>query len=352
MPLAGAVVFLAALTLAVAGLPERPREWPKISLVAGASGVLVARGPTGDPVWSYRHPEGRVFRSPQVSRVLDIDGDGEDELLIATNTQAVLDQDARRGELFSLSRDGTLRWRRTSEDSFHFGATLFEGPWVSELLDVLSVNDRLRIMWPVHHYRWWPSVLHVLDGGGDLSGKFVNSGWILSSTVVARPEGDLVLLGGISNSRGGAMLAVLDGDSMWGTSPEDLDGEFACRDCPEGDALIYFVFPPSHVNRASGLPYNRTASVEAEAKGVQTIVVEGEVGSGVHWIYEFSRDLELRRVTPGDSYWPAHRLLRLEGKIDHAEEDCPERFGAPVRRWTRATGWVEVNATAGLAPTA
>ncbi len=52
-------------------------------------------------------------------------------------------------------------------------------------------------------------------------------------------------------------------------------------------------------------------------------MVERGVSSAVHWIYEFSRDLELRRVIPGDSCWSVHRVLTLQDKIDHTEENCP-----------------------------
>lgn len=338
------VALLGLLAVALLQRSEGADQGPSVILVEGVNDQLLARDQTGRLTWSYQHPDGHVFAKSQASTFVDLDGDGQKEVVLAANTLEVSNQSTLQGELLTFSGEGALRWRRILRDTLHFAARSFEGPWTSEAFDVLSINGEARIVWAVHHYRWWPSIVEVIDAAGDVAGRFVNAGWVLASHVLERPDGDQVLLGGISNSRGGAMLAVLDGRSVWGTSPEDEGGGFECSDCPEGDPLIYFLFPPSHVNSASGLPYNRTARVEATGTGVRAIVIEGEPNSGVHRIYEFSHDLELIRVTPGDTYWPAHRLLRLQGKIDHTEEECSERLGIPIRRWTSAAGWVEVGA--------
>ncbi len=72
------------------------------------------------------------------------------------------------------------------------------------------------------------------------------------------------------------------------------------------------------------------------------VVREGSPQSDIQWVYELTHDFELLRAIPGDTYWPQHRLLRLEGKIDHSEEDCPERTPQPIRSWTPDGGWEEM----------
>ena len=338
-----AVVLAAAFALIT---PRSVDDGDPALVIAGVQTggeFLAARSLDGSVAWTYRHPEGYLFQDEaQKSRVVDLDGDGSDELLLAANTRAPWDERFLRGELLSFSADGVEQWRRIRDDVLHFGAGSFAAPWVSHSVDVLNINGHVSVVWQVHHSTWWPSIILIMNGRGELTGKFVNSGWVLADNSLSRPEGDLLLLGGITNSRRSAMLTVLDGESMWGRSPEEPGGEYECRDCPTQEPLKYFVFPPTHVNRASGLPYNQALKIQTTEQGLAVMVLEGVPHSGVQWVYEFSLDFELLRVTPGDSYWPQHRLLRLQGKIDHSEEVCPERVAPPILSWTPDGGWVEM----------
>lgn len=93
------------------------------------------------------------------------------------------------------------------------------------------------------------------------------------------------------------------------------------------------------MSRASGLPYNVTSYIEVTDSQINVVTKEGPADSDLQRIYEFSHDFRLLRVAFGDSYWPQHRLLRLQGKIDHLEEDCPERLPVSILSWTPETGW-------------
>ena len=141
------------------------------------------------------------------------------------------------------------------------------------------------------------------------------------------------------------MVAVLDATDIQGHSPEEPGSEFACLDCPAGSPLRYLVFPPTDVNRASGLPYNETTGVDLGASQIRITVLEGTHLSDVAWVYQFTTDFDLIRVTPGDSYWPVHDLLELEGKLDHGAEDCPWRVAPPILSWTPDGGWIELTAS-------
>ena len=100
------------------------------------------------------------------------------------------------------------------------------------------------------------------------------------------------------------------------------------------------------MNVATGLPYNATVGVDAGDRQIRVTVREGDRWSDIVWVYHFSTDFDLLRVTPGDSYWPAHRLLELERKLDHTAESCPGRVAPPVMLWSTEEGWTEVRTTA------
>lgn len=309
-----------------------------VALVDLAGDLIVARDSHGAAAWTYAHPAGYSFLNLQ-SRLVDLHGTRAREVVVAANVTMADRPEYQHGELFCLTDAGMSEWSTRLDDTFHFGDEAYSSPWVSKHLEVLRVDGERQILWSVAHYTWWPSVVIQVDSAGTVEGTFVNSGWINVMNVLERDESDLVLAGGVSNSQAGAALAVLDSRAVSGHSPEPPSSRFACRDCPEGEPVRYLVFPPTEVNSASGLPYNEVRRIEVTDHIISVVVLEGKPGSGVHWVFEFSHDFELLRAEPGDSYWPEHRLLRLQGKIDHSEDDCPERGLRSVRSWTRASGW-------------
>ena len=313
-----------------------------IPRLEATNGHIVAKGASDEVAWDFEQPEGRDFTpNMQVQQTLRLPN-GDELVLFSSNTRDGQLGLADRGELFAFSPAGELRWRMIREDSYRFAAQTFSPPWVSRSLMVHDVGGQPTIAWTVHHYTWWPSTLFILNEEGGLEGRFVNSGWLNRTAVSKSPDGDRLLAGGISNSRSGAMLAVLDAKAIDGSSPEEPGSEFECQNCPGGNPLRYLVFPRSHVNIASGLPYNETVDIQATGAGISVSVREGLAGSDIAWVYDFSTEFELRHVTPSDSYWPAHQMLELEGKIDHPAESCLQRLPPPVRSWTPEGGWTDV----------
>jgi len=313
---------------------------------------LVARAGDGEVLCTVEHPSGRFFgpvaKRPHTAFSPWPEGE-HDDILFAANTVEGGPMGTPMGELFYLSGSGEVLWTRSVDESLRFGEREYPGPWVSSFLYSPRPASDV-VIWGVHDGTWWPSLTMVLMEDGSVAGKFVNSGWILSAGLFPTPDGDRVLLGGISNSRAGAMLAVLPGLRFFGRPPEVEGSAFVCDLCPDGQPLMYVVFPPTHVNVASGLPYNQTTHIDMSIAGASVTVQEGPIGTDFRWVYDFSPDFELLRATPGDSYWPLHQLLEMEGKLDHSAEDCPERESVEVLVWTPEGGWNATPTKTGAAP--
>jgi hypothetical protein len=344
------VAVVASLWGVIAGKAGTTDTPDRVVTVTAEGDRLAARSGAGEILWTIGHSEGRIF-SPEaasLSTIFDAWPNSGGGLVVANNTYTSNPDSRSLGELFHLSDSGPVRWVRSWEETLRFGGTDYSGPWVSSML---YFSDRSAlVVWGIHHATWWPSLTLALDEAGAVVGKFVNSGWVGAANSLPSPDGDRLLLGGISNSRAGAMLAVLPDPRFFGTSPEMTGSDFICEGCPEGKPLLYVVFPPTHVNVASGLPYNETTSIDVSSSGVVVRVREGPIGTDLQWLYEFSPDLELLRATPGDSYWPRHRLLEMEGRIAHSEEDCPQRESVEVLMWTPEAGWNSVGTRTGAAP--
>ena len=336
------VVGMVAIAFALVG--SWPSATPEITLETVGSHVI-ALDQAGSVAWTFEHPDGRTFsHTGQVTVVTERRPEGDKLLLLSTTTAADEGTPRVAAELMAFGTGGQLRWHLVRRDSYRFGRETFSDMWVPGAVRVHDMSGGPRIAWAIHDYTWWPSALFLLDDRGSVEGPFVNSGWITSAIPVTVPEGDLILAGGISNSRRGAMLAVLDATDIRGHSPEESGSEFACLNCPPGGPLRYFVFPPTDVNRASGLSYNETVGVDPGDSQIRIVVMEGPHSTDVVWVYHFTTDFDLIRVTPGDSYWPTHDLLELEGRLDHSAEDCPWRVAPPILSWTPDGGWTELRA--------
>jgi hypothetical protein len=314
-----------------------------ISHVETANDHVMGYDLSGQLAWAIEHPEGRTIAPEgQLKTIAQLPTPEEKLFLVAATTIAEGETPPLRAELMAFGATGEHQWTAVRTGSYRFGRETFTEPWVLGALGVHMTASGPKVAWAVHHYTWWPSTLFLLDELGNEKGPFVNSGWITNTTLLSGPKGDLLLAGGISNSRSGAMVAVLDVDDIRGHSPEEPGSEFECLDCPPNGPLQYLVFPPSDVNRTSGLPYNQTTRIDFWAGQIDVTVKEGPPSSDIAWIYHFSRDFDLLGRTPGDSYWPTHRLLELEGKLDHDAASCPWNAAPMVRSWTAAGRWTDL----------
>ena len=275
-----AIVMVASVAIPWGGLPV-----PEISRLETSNDHILGYDLRGRVAWTFEHPEGRSFQpAGQFQQVARVGAEGEKLFLLAANTIAEGRTPRMLAELMAFGSSGQRRWNAVRTDSYRFGRETFSGPWVPGALGVHATSEGTRFAWVVHHVTWWPAALFLLDDQGSIEGPFVNSGWITVTTIVADPAGDRLLAGGVSNSQSGAMLVVLDVADIRGSSPEQPGSEFECADCPSGEPLRYLVFPPTDVNRASGLPYNRTVRLDVGAGQIHVTVKEGSPSSDGAWI--------------------------------------------------------------------
>lgn len=61
-------------------------------------------------------------------------------------------------------------------------------------------------------------------------------------------------------------------------------------------------------------------------------------------IYEFTPQMEIKGARFDHRYWDLHRRLELEGKLNHARSECPERNGpSMIRSWSPEGGWQDIS---------
>jgi hypothetical protein len=288
----------------------------------------------------------------------DVDGDSVPDLLVSVMFGDGPFGPPTHDELFALSgRNGDVLWSRRLDETVSFGAGEFGPPWVgiqpaanqvpfrARAVLPFHVDGQLRIAWVQNHITWWPSILTVLDRLGSPLSKWVHSGVIYTLATTGGDESRQLLVGGVSNSREAAFLAVLDARHVDGAGPEERGSPFECRACGSGRPERYFVIEPSELILAVH-PYNYVQDVQVYPEGIEVHTAEtpGYTTSFyVQGIARFSPGFELEQAAWSSGWDNRHRELEDQGKIHHSLESCPYRGGPPrVREWTPEGAWREV----------
>lgn len=345
---------------------ERPRPWwraaalPAAAIVVLAGGALWLMGaalggaggeighavvteaavqatrPDGRVLWTY--PLGRVVnRLASAAVVVDLNGDARADVAasIATSTDG-----AGPGTLLALDHRGRKLWEHQSQESLTFGTESFGPPWLPHDygdLSAFSLGGQPFVAWTLHHHTWWPSMLAVVNGRGDRTATFVNSGWIRN--VFLSKDGRYLLAGGISNARDGAAFAILDARQPGGTSPEDPDSKWACRNCPAGTPLRYFVIPWTDVIDPTLLGGRTGSFTSLPDGGIELRAVQSQ---NAEMFVDLTPSLEIKRRRIGDGFWLVHAQREREGLLKHSRETCPFRNGPTVLEWMPEQGWREL----------
>jgi hypothetical protein len=270
--------------------------------------------------------------------VTDIDDDGVPDVLIADGMrESRLDSSTRSGQLLSMNMAGVVRWRFEFEDALRFTGGTFSPPWVISDWQISPGPGRRRIAVSAHHGIWWPGIVAVLDDTGRRVASFVNTGWVEHLEWM---DNGRLLISGFDNARDGGMLALLDARHAAGHAPDDVDQTYRCQSCPDGDPLLYVVFPRSEINTASSARFNGAQIHRLSDRIVAMTSEYGDQDEGAIALYEFDLNFNFLRAAYGDRYWAVHHRLEQQGVLHHAQQDCATKNGPTgIDVWTRAAGW-------------
>jgi hypothetical protein len=309
----------------------------------------------GRKLWAYPLPSGTrrspADPQPRLSYIGRLASGGQNLVLTSLPfPQPAIDHTGNERQLFCFSDTGKLLWNFAPSYTLSYNSGDFGPPWHIRQWRIYRIGGEPRIAVVLTHETWWPSLIVVLDARGREVARFVNAGHIFSLASVESPSGTRLLAGGVSNANDrSAFLAVLDGANPSGTSPEDGQSEFDCRNCSPGHPLRYFVFPRSELNVVTLSHFNRTSAIRPGPSiiDVETVEVGPEQLVGVSGIFEFTDDFSLVRAAWSDGYAELHHELERNGMIHHSWNKCPDRYGPRVVRvWDPQHGWTEIHPNA------
>ncbi|HEX4811686.1 MAG TPA: hypothetical protein VFV66_02895 [Nonomuraea sp.] len=328
--------LLAAAIVLLAGLVLMSYPWGRRLVITDiqAEGTEVSALSGGTRLWSHHLDlPVRFAPVPQQYQIADVDDDGAADAVAAVHVRSA-ERDAAR--LLYFTSEGALRWQQTLEQSVVYGSETYAGPWGSGPVIVQKGSTGTRVVWATHHYTWWPAVVAMIDRDGYVRGRFMHPGWI---TAMHALPADRIVLAGISNEHDSDVVAVLDDESWPGAAPPGGDAAFACRGCPEGRPLRYFIVPRTELNALAGTP-RLQAHIHSLAGGITVRTYQnGNDAGGGELILEFAPDMTPIRARMSDAYWTWHHRMETEGRVRHSADACPDRRGVELREWRRGAGW-------------
>ena len=326
-----AVIVLAAGIWWLGGWARATRDVVKATLVDTG---LHAFDASGKEVWRYQVPaEGRVVLAPRI-KAENVDGDGHPDVVAALTL--IRPPGDGTGAVMLLDARGRLRWTQSLDDRYTFGTAEFAPGWYPDDVFVFRSGREVRVAAAWHHHTWWPSVVSLSDGNGQILGRFVNAGWIHHLALTA--DGRYLLAAGVSNAFSGAMLAVLDAAqhrrhvSGCGRHPASM------RELPGGRAEGIHRRPVVRYRAPAGqFPDQRAGHPRRHHRTAR--------GTASRVVCRVARDH--RRVVAHTGSASAERQRHVRpgappdgesGAVTHPFERCPWRTPA-VRLWTREGGW-------------
>lgn len=327
-----AVVLLACgATAAVLAYLLRPMQ---ISSVTASGNALIAKGITGNAIWTYQFDTPFMERPVEELKwriqVVDLNGDGHAQVLAAAAFANPAVGHGGSEELFCFSSRGKLLWRYRPETDMEFNARDLNGPWVFHAMLVVDDGKSKSVWVAVGHQIWWPAFIVKVSPDGTPETVFSSSGIIDSLLSVRTKSGTYVLAGGINNEYRMASVAILASDAVPATSPQSDGSKYQCiRGCPGGRPYRYILLPRSEVNSTSELPYNNVSGMDNGPHGVTIQTAEILAASQ---FFDFSEEFQPERVIFSSDYPEFHRRFEKEGRIAHTFDRCPEARSPAVVR--------------------
>jgi hypothetical protein len=293
-----------------------------------------ALGRDGSLVW--KHTFDTDVSVPRRGPVfVDLDGDGEAEILVPIRRGATGGGAVVSDALVCFTRRGDVLWTVAPDNTLTFAGRSYSAPWT--LRDfVVATTQPPRAVWIAYaHHTWFPGLVLQVNADGTRHLKYVQAGALYSIAHWPTPAGTFLAIGGTSEEHEQATLALLPDSAGPARFPAGLP-RLVCDDCPEALPARVLLVAPAELTRASNAIYPYVTQLRVAGANLQVTIADGPGRS----IIGFRPDFSLGSLQYGQHYWGAHRDLETRGQLDHASATCPDRVKVrQVREWTSGGGW-------------
>jgi hypothetical protein len=250
--------------------------------------------------------------------VVDLQGDGTNEVVAAISHLGGVDVDAANVRVFAA--DGRLLWEKVFNESIRFGEQNYPPSYFVRGLVVgdFDADGKKEIIVNIPH-RHSPQLLVRFDHDGREIGRYAHFGHFFDLELIDL-DGDgkqELIASGIDDVDSAASIAVLDPSRIVGALESQVTRGFGFK---VSDAEQQYVKLPR--NEFDVRLFRKPRVFGVLSIGENTISFSAgssypvpENGSAYSLDYLFTKDMRLREVTPTDAARRTYERLRQEGKF-------------------------------------
>ncbi len=322
-------LYAAAATLAVVALASaflwrglRSRSLGRPTSFRVAYRTLSVLDEAGRTVWQHSFEEPLAadaytgIAGQQRLWFGDLDGDkGIETLFIRVPAESVTKGTA----LICFSQTGSRKWS-FRPPAVADGRRLYSPAYLMSSFAVVDLGDGrgAGVAVTSRHTGYHPNNFAILDARGARRADYWHSGH-LDYMDFADLDGDgikEVLLSGVRNSARAATLVVLDPRTATGATRESAGSEYQIRGFAEAREKAIMLFPRSCVSRLFDL-YNMGKLIQVDRGRITLWVAERLSDESQVSIHTLDFSLRPVAIQVSDAFRAAHRMLEVEGKLDH-----------------------------------
>jgi transcriptional regulator with XRE-family HTH domain len=288
--------------------------------------TLIAVDGEGQEVWRHRFPNRLNQSSYQHQDALrrcsfaDLDSDGRVETLFI---YVPIDFGSVGTTLICFGQDGQIKWQFEPGKAVHDSTgRVYDPPYFISNVRIIRIpGSATQILVSSNHHLYNANQIAMLSPRGELISEYWHSGHLLS-IAQADLNGDgleEILLGGVNNGYGQATMVVFDPRNVCGASAQpgrQIVGFSA------GTEKAVLLFPKTCA--AKHAPYNRVVDVRVTREHRIIVCVAEGVSEGKNpgvMIYELDLKLDVISARPDSHLQESHRLLEVQGSLDHPWTD-------------------------------
>jgi hypothetical protein len=297
--------------------------------------TIEAIGRDGELAWTYQF-DSDISTPSRVPSFVDLDGDGESEVLVPVRRSSRGGRPAVSDAVFCFTRTGELLWSVSPDRVLSFGGRSFAAPWDFRDLAVAQTPPPRLVWLAFAHHTWFPGFVLEIDPQGNQLLKYVQAGSIYSIAHWQSAAGGYLAVGGGSNEYNQATVALLPDKGPRASFPRGENAKFACDDCAPGTPARIFFFAPTELALANHEMVPYVQAVRVVGASLKATIADGP-GRSVAMV---NPDFSIDAIQFGQRYWAAHRDLENQGRLHHPWDDCPTRITPrEVREWTPDRLW-------------
>lgn len=261
--------------------------------------------------------------TPYAFGVIDIDGDGTKEVLIAGPNPSKMDRQFSNDTVYCFNANGTLRWKQGMGSGIKFGTIDFSKrtSWqIRRFLPVRrSAKEKMQLFVIGYVAQLWPSKLAELD---PLTGNELQSYWhagnlgvVLTSDIEGDGRRELVLAG-VNNLLNAACVIVFDPANLHGVGP--TTPEFFPKELSKGTEKYYLLLPRTSYGKAlAHPPYNGVSILTTSEQNVISLLTIEALGSD--WqggiVYSFDEKMKITYALGNDLFVTNFPKAREQGLL-------------------------------------